>query len=137
MSLAPTKKRLLEILPDEHVKELVNVVDGAIDYWLLPDPDLDKDALPEGAVFAGLAVETETETEPADKVVITLEQIREAYGKLLDLDQPWVHDTIHGYIIDSYRHRDKETQLIDLGEIDGDAYDVIMQVAAFGKTIYG
>jgi hypothetical protein len=137
MALAPTKKLLLEILPDEHVKELVDAVEGAIDYWLLPDLDLDRDSLPEGAVFAGLAAETGSETEPPDKVVITLEQIREAYGKLLDLDQPWVHDTIHGYIIDSYRHRNKKTQLIDLAEIDGDAYDVIMQVAAFGKTIYG
>jgi hypothetical protein len=42
MALAPTKKQLLEILPDEHVKELIDAVEGAIDYWLLPDPDLDR-----------------------------------------------------------------------------------------------
>jgi hypothetical protein len=56
---------------------------------------------------------------------------------VLDLDQPWVRSDIHGYVIDSYRDRDKETGLIDLGHIDGDAYDVIMQVAAFGKLVYG
>jgi len=137
MALAPTKKRLLEILPDEHVKELVNVVDGAIDYWLLGDPDLDKSTLPDDAHFAGLAIETGSDTEPPDKVVITTEQIREAYGKLLDLDQDFVGPRIHGYIIESYRDRDKETQLIELVHIDGDAYDCIMQIAAFGKLVYG
>jgi hypothetical protein len=141
MATTITKKLLLEILPDAHVKALVDVVDGATNYWLARDHDYDFDTAPDDVMLHGIAVESEDDEFPNGKpVTITVEQIREAYGKLLDLDQRYLKgagNTIHGYIIDAFRDRDADTGLIDLGYIDGDAYDVIMQVAAFDEVIYG
>lgn len=72
-----------------------------------------------------------------DRVVhpLTYQQLWEAYHKLLDLDQPYVNRTIHGYFIDSWKNRDEDG--IDGGYIDGDAADVWVQVALFGEVVYG
>lgn len=70
--------------------------------------------------------------------IVTYDQVREAYGKFLDLTgERLVRRDIQDYIIASWMERDGATGLIDGGEIDSEAADCIMQVAAYGKIVYG
>lgn len=70
-------------------------------------------------------------------VSLTKGQIRSAYFKLLANEPRLVGTMIHGYMLDSMRYADEETRRPDLGFIDADAADCIVQVAAFGEVLYG
>lgn len=135
-SLTPsalTPERLREILPDGHVDE---ILEGAgIGYWAI-----EVDAETRVAVidrYAKLDVEIAyvLADDEGDIVALTRDEVRLAYGRLVDLDQRFVGRRVHGYIIDSYRNRDADG--VELGDIDGEAGDVLVQVAAFAEVVYG
>lgn len=62
--------------------------------------------------------------------------VRLAFGRLLAHDQKLVGDRLHAYVQHSVRDADVDGRP-DLGHIDADAADVIVQVALFGEVVYG
>jgi hypothetical protein len=116
-------QRLLNRITDQNVDDILAIASyGGITYWAI-EPTLEEFAgLPEGK---------------AEKVhYLSRDEIRVAYTRLLDPFQTYVNDEIAGYILDSWRDRTEEGG-IEAGHIDADAADVIVQVAAFGKVVYG
>ncbi|MFE0964083.1 hypothetical protein [Streptomyces fungicidicus] len=133
---------VLNRITDENVNDIMEIASyGGITYWAI-EPTLEEFAgLPEGKAY------TIVEGEDADPFFggereveavhyLSRDEIRVAYTKLLDPHQQYVNDEIAGYILDSWRERTEEHG-IDAGYIDADAADVIVQVAAFGKVVYG
>ncbi|WP_438470747.1 hypothetical protein [Streptomyces asiaticus] len=64
------------------------------------------------------------------------DDIREAYAKVLDLDQKYICREYHGYVLQSWVDRE-EREGIDTCHIDAGTADVIVQVALFGEVRYG
>ncbi|MFE4451446.1 hypothetical protein [Streptomyces sp. NPDC056796] len=113
---------------------------GGITYWATE---------PTAAEFAGLpASKAYTIVEGFDDQLfgggrtvegvhyLSKDDIREAYRKLLDVDQKYVNREYHGYILQSWIDRNDKDG-IDAGHIDAGAADVIVQVAIFDEVRYG
>lgn len=106
---------------------------GGITYWAGDATRDEKDA----------AIEAEPDTfmvfrdnEEGKVVAITKAQARAAFVDLARPDQPHVNRTIHGYFQQALQQGTDEDGL-EMGAIDADAADVWVQVAAFGKVVYG
>jgi hypothetical protein len=113
-----------EIVTDDNIINMLDTAGYSIGYWAR-EAEVDEDA----------KTYTIIERETGDRYTVSFDDLRRAYGALLSLDQQYVNRMIHGYFIESYRDRDE--QGIETGAIDGDAADVLVQVAAFGQVVYG
>lgn len=120
------------VVTDENVDDMMDAAGYGTTYWAAsPRPE---DHSPDAAFTIVLSAE---ESDSGEREVYHLgrDDVRVAYGKLLDLDQQYVNRTIHGYFIDSWRERDEDG--IDAGYIDSNAADVLVQVACFDQVVYG
>ncbi len=123
-----------DCLTDENAQDIIDTASyGGITYWAGQPTQAEFDALPEDKTWT--IVDAEGAEDERQAFYLNADDIREAYSRLLDIEQPYVNRTIHGYIIDSYRDRDLDG--IDCGHIDADAADVIVQLACFGEIVYG
>lgn len=118
---------------DENIDDMIDVASYGIEYWARDMTPEEKAKAPEGAVC--MFAEERFGEGPDVLHYLTREQIREAYFRLLDLDQSYVNKLIHGYFIASWQNRDEEG--IDAGQIDAWAGDALLQVAALGEVVYG
>ena len=109
-------------LTDSDINEIVGIAGyGGISYWGGIDP------------CGGDYTVEEHETERT--FLISCDNIRDAYFKLLDFDQRYVAKYLREYIINSWQGRDSNG--IDTGYIDAEAADVIIQIAVFDELVYG
>ncbi|WMI33393.1 hypothetical protein SEA_PROVOLONE_73 [Streptomyces phage Provolone] len=133
--------KVANTVTDENVQDIIDTASyGGITYWALEPTEAEFAGLPEGKTYTIVEGEDGSwlggEREVEGVHYLSRDDIRNAYAKLLDLDQRFVNREIHGYILDSWRDR-TERDGIDAGHIDAGAADVIVQVAIFGEVIYG
>ncbi|ATW61346.1 hypothetical protein SEA_ALSABER_72 [Streptomyces phage Alsaber] len=133
--------KVANTVTDENVQDIIDTASyGGITYWALEPTETEFAGLPEGKTYTIVEGEDGSwlggEREVEGVHYLSRDDIRNAYAKLLDLDQRFVNREIHGYILDSWRDR-TERDGIDAGHIDAGAADVIVQVAIFGEVIYG
>lgn len=133
--------RLAEAVTDEKVQDIVDIAAyGGITYWAIEPNAEELAGLPEGKSY--VIVEGEDadpffggEREVEAVHYLSRNQIRVAYAKLLDPFQTYVNDRMAACIRDSWRDRGEDG--IETAHIDAGAADVIVQVAAFGRVVYG
>lgn len=119
---------------DDNLETLVETAQyGGISYWAVDASQDDKDT--------AFAADPDTlmvfrDGEENTLVAITRQQLREAFAKLAAPDQQIVGNMIFVYIQNAIADATEEDGL-DMGCIDSDAADVWVQVAAFGKIVYG
>ena len=130
---ALTLARLREVLPDRHVDDIVDV--AGIGYWATEVPREIRERICASYAERHVEISYVFGEEGEDIIALTRDDVRLAYGRLLDLEQTYVGRSIHDYVIDSYRHRDADG--IELAEIDSDAGDILVQVAAFDEVVFG
>ena len=135
-------QRLFNRITDDNVQDIIDTAaGGGITYWATEPTEEEFAGLPEGKTWtivegSGACPFFGEEREVEAVHYVGHNQIRAAYAKLLDPYQQYVNGEIHGYILDSWRDRTEEDG-IDTAHIDADAADVIVQVAVFGKVVYG
>lgn len=122
------------ILTDENIDDMIETAQyGGISYWAgEAEPDV---RAAEFLANPRVVMVFRDSEGGGDVIGLTYADLRKAYFDLLSLDQRFVNKTIHGYFIDSWRERDEDG--IEMGNIDADAADVWVQVAAFGEVVYG
>jgi len=124
------------ILTDENVDDIIETAQyGGITYWCVEVPAHEREMAFAANPDAAMVFRAEDYDDEDSTFVVTKEDIRKAYFALLDLGQKHVNREIHGYFIDSWRDRDENGP--DMGHIDADAADCIVQIAAFGEVVYG
>lgn len=112
-------------LTDENINDIMDIAGYSIGYWAERMHWDD---------YKGIWVIWESETER--NVYVSHNDIRNAYFKLLNFDQPYVNKTVYGYIVNSWQNRNAENG-VDTGDIDTEAADVIVQVSVFDELVYG
>jgi hypothetical protein len=138
----PTIEKIARYLTDDRAQDIIDTASyGGITYWATEPTAEEFAGLPEGKrwtivegqgpcpIFGG-----EREVEAVH--YLSPDQIREAYSKLLDLDQEYVNREYHGYIVGSWTDRTEEDG-IETGDIDAGTADIIVQLAALGEIRYG
>lgn len=124
----------------QNVQDIMSTAEyGGITYWATQPNDAEFDARPAGKEFTiveGVDDYPFGRRQVDEVFYLDADDIRKAFGALLDLDQEYVNRRIHGYILSAWIERD-EVDGIDCGEIDADAADAIVQVACFGELRYG
>ena len=116
-------------------QNLLDMIDGAgygIAYWAT-EATVDTEARTY-TVHEG-EIEPSGEGDGTGVHTIPFDTLKETYWKLVSLDQQYVNSEIHGYFLHSYLERDEGG--VDAGWIDASAADVLVQVAAFGKVVFG
>lgn len=113
-------------VPDETISDMLDAAGYGIGYW------------------ASSLIDTQ---DPPPHIEVHLHQgtvhrctyleLRAAFGQLVDPDQAHIGRALHEYFTAAVRDRDRTTGVIDAGHIDSDAADVWVQVALFGKVLYG
>lgn len=116
---------------DQNVEDMMaTAAYGGITYWATNPTEADYDETDRlGATF------TIKEADSGKVYHLTREDIRKAFARLVASDQQYVGDMVHGYFLAAIRDADEDG--IDAGHIDSTAADVLVQVACFGKVIYG
>lgn len=112
----------IQITPQNIVDMMVTAGYGAVDYWAL---------LTQRKGGKWVVVEQETNR----RFILTTDQIRDAFAKLVDPTQGYCANYIHQYFINAVRDADENG--IDTGHIDATAADVLVQVACFDEIVYG
>lgn len=140
----PSTDKIKKYLTDERAQDIIDTASyGGITYWATEPSDEEFAGLPEGktwTIVEGSAphpifpFDDEREVEAVH--YLNADDIREAYAKLLDLDQEYVNREYHGYILESWQERD-EKDGIDASHIDAGTADFIVQLAALGEVRYG
>ena len=122
-------------ITDENVDDMISAAESGMGYWAFAATSAEKSKATAEQVC--IFVRQEDEDDNLTRVVhyLTRDDIRAAYEKLLHVDQTWVGRVMHNYFISSWHGRDENG--IDAGEIDSDAGDVLLQLAAVGEVIYG
>ena len=134
-------EQILAALTDENVQDIIDIgAEGGITYWATEPTDEEFAGLPEGKTYTivegqGPCFYFGGEREVEAVHYLSRDQIRVAYGRLLDLGQQFVNREYHGYIVQSWIERDKDG--IDASYIDAGTADVIIQLAALGEIRYG
>jgi hypothetical protein len=140
----PTIEQIAPFLTDERAQDIIDIAsEGGINYWAISPNDKEFAGLPEGKTWTIVEGTEPHPIFPFDDVrevegvhYLAAEDIREAYRKLLDIDQPYVNSEYHGYIIQSWLERNGRDG-IETGDIDAGTADVIVQLAALGEIRYG
>ena len=138
----PSTETIARFLTDDRAQDIIDTASyGGITYWATEPTEEEFAGLPEGKrwtivegqgpcpIFGG-------EREVDAVHYLSADQIREAYGKLLDLDQQYVNQEYHGYVVNSWIER-TEKDGIETGDIDAGTADIIVQLAALGEIRYG
>jgi hypothetical protein len=109
-------------IPTETLLDMTDTAGYVIGYW---------------AQRATQGADGSYRVQPHDGKAINIKasDLRKAFKALAASDQSFVNERIHGYFKAAVRDADSDG--IDAGHIDGDAADCLVQVAAFGKVIYG
>jgi hypothetical protein len=140
----PTAEQIRVSIKDENVQDIIDIAaEGGINYWAIKPNDEEFAGLPEGKTYTIVEGSEphpifpfDDEREVEGVHYLSRDDIREAYAKLLDIDQKYVNREYHGYIIQSWL--DGEDSFgIDTGHIDAGTADVIVQVAIFDEVRYG
>jgi hypothetical protein len=135
----PSIDEIKKSVTDENVKDIIDTgAYGGITYWATEPTDEEFAGLPEGKTWTiaeGFDDFPFGGREVDEVHYLSADDIREAYRKLLDIDQPYVNRELYGYISDSWLEREDDG--IDLSYIDASAADVIIQLAALGEIRYG
>lgn len=110
-------------------------------FWKIRPSAKEIKEMPEGKHF--IFVEgSDDRIDGGERVVtyvyyLSVQEIRQAYIDMLDLDQGFVDSEIHNCVIDSWRNRAMdELGEIDTSSLEGEACDRIIQVACFGDVQY-
>jgi hypothetical protein len=136
-------EKILAALTDENVQDIIDIgAGGGINYWAIEPSGEEFAGLPAGKAYTivegehdtWLGLEGDREVEAVH--YLSKDQVRVAYGRLLDLDQEFVNQEYHGYIVQSWIDR-TEKDGIDASHIDAGTADVIIQLAALGEIRYG
>ncbi|UFD98007.1 hypothetical protein PQC18_gp69 [Streptomyces phage Pablito] len=137
----PSIEEIQQYVTDQVAADIVEIAAyGGITYWATEPNEEEFAGLPEGKTWT--IVEGIDDTgwggdREVDAVhYLNTDDIREAYTKLLDLNQQIVGREIHGYIVQSWIDRN-EKDGIDAGHIDADAADAIIQIACLDELRYG
>lgn len=136
----PSVEEIKKYVTDQVAANIVGTAAyGGITYWATAPTDEEFAGLPEGktwTIVEGIDDYPFGGREVDEVHYLNADDIREAYSKLLALDQQIVGREIHGYIVDSWMDRDEKVG-VDTGHIDADAADAIIQIAALGELRYG
>ncbi|WDS51786.1 hypothetical protein SEA_TRIUMPH_72 [Streptomyces phage Triumph] len=140
----PSTEDIKKYLTDERAQDIIDTASyGGITYWATEPTAEEFAGLPEGKTWTiteGTAPHPIFPFGDGREVeavhYLNADDIREAYAKLLDLDQQYVNREYHGYIIGSWTAR-TERDGIETGDIDAGTADVIVQLAALGEIRYG
>ncbi|WP_367135837.1 hypothetical protein [Saccharothrix sp. HUAS TT1] len=120
------------VITDENVDEIMDTAGYGITYWATSPTEGQLAKAPEDTSF----VIVEDEEDGSGEVhYLTRDHIRDAFLKILGPEQTLVNDRVQGYLLAAWRDRDGEG--IDTTHVDSDAADCIVQVAAFGRLVYG
>lgn len=115
-------------ITDENVEDIMGTAAyGGITYWAVEPEQADFTAAPEGT-------HTIRDGEDGKVYHLTADQIRQATLEIAKGKHtgPMVRD----YVRSAFWNWNSEDG-IDCGDIDADAADCIVQVACFGKVVYG
>ncbi|QAY15893.1 hypothetical protein SEA_TINABELCHER_70 [Streptomyces phage TinaBelcher] len=140
----PTAEQITTFLTDERAQDIMDTASyGGITYWATEPTDEERAGFPadkKWIIVEGSAPHPlfpfDDEREVHGVHFLNADDIRTAYGKLLDLDQKYVNREYHGYILDSWLERTAKDG-IETGNIDAGTADVIVQVAIFDEVRYG
>ncbi|MER6231764.1 hypothetical protein ABT169_21860 [Streptomyces sp. NPDC001616] len=134
-------EQILAALTDEKVQHIIEIASyGGITYWAIEPSAEEFAGLPESKAYT-IVEGFDDQLFGAGRTVeavhyLSRDQIRVAYGRLLDLGQQFVNRELHGYIVQSWIDRNDKDG-IDTGQIDAGTADVIIQLAALGEIRYG
>jgi hypothetical protein len=138
----PTAEQIKTYLTDAVAQDIIDTASyGGITYWAIEPNEEEFAGRPEGKRWTIVEGEGVCHFFGGKREVhavhyLDADQIREAYAKLLDLDQQYVNQEYHGYIVESWMDRN-EKDGIDAGHIDAGTADIIVQLAALGEIRYG
>ncbi|WP_405799502.1 hypothetical protein [Streptomyces sp. NBC_01506] len=140
----PSAEEIKQYVTDEVAQDIIDTAsEGGITYWAIQPDDEQFAGLPEGKTWTIVEgtephpIWTFGEKREVDSVnYLNADDIREAYTKLLDLNQDYVGREYHGYVVQSWLDR-TEKDGIDTGLIDAGTADVLVQVAIFDHVHYG
>ncbi|MFF8845521.1 hypothetical protein ACF08N_22830 [Streptomyces sp. NPDC015127] len=140
----PSIDEIKQYLTDERAQDIIDIArEGGITYWATEPTEEEFAGLPEGKTWTiteGTAPHPifpfDDEREVEGVHYLNADDIRQAYAKLLDIDQPYVNREYHGYILDSWLGR-TEKDGIETGDIDAGTADIIVQLAALEEIRYG
>ncbi|MFJ6183737.1 hypothetical protein [Streptomyces sp. NPDC092295] len=137
----PSAEEIKQYVTDKVAQGIVDIAAyGGITCWATQPTEEEFAGLPEGktwTIVEGFDDRRFGGDREVDEVhYLNADDIREAYTKLLALDQGYVDRAIHGCIVDSWMDRDEENG-VDVGHIDADAADAIVQIACLDELRYG
>lgn len=138
----PTIEHIAQYLTDPVAQDIIDIASyGGITYWAIEPTAEEFAGRPAGkrwTVVEGEGVDLffGGEREVHGVYYLDADDIRQAYARLLDLDQQYVNREYHGYILDSWRDR-TEGDGIEVAHIDAGTADIIVQLAALGEIRYG
>lgn len=137
----PTLEEIRQSVTDENVQDIVSTAaEGGITYWALQPTAEEFAGLPEGkehTIVEGVDERLFGGDREVESVhYLSKDDIREAYRKLVDIDQKYVNREYHGYILQSWIDRN-DRDGIDAGHIDAGTADILVQVAIFDEVVYG
>jgi hypothetical protein len=115
-------------LPDYVVRELVGMADTG--YWLGYVDGID--TVHGRVVAAGVPVEADGST-----VYVTADDVRHAFAALADHGPRIIRRDLAEMFASAWQNRDDLTEVVDTAYLDSDATDVLVQVAIYGRVIYG
>lgn len=117
-------------LTDENITDMLDAAGYGIGYWAVR-ATVDEEA----RTYTVLPQEDPNEDKDPEPVVLTFDQIAEAFDKLLNNDPALIGGYVHRYFL--YAYADRKAGGIDAGHIDSEAADVLVQVAIWNEVVYG
>ncbi|MFI5863538.1 hypothetical protein [Streptomyces sp. NPDC051546] len=140
----PSIDEIKKYVTDEVAQDVIDTARyGGITYWATQPTDEELDTLPKGKQWVIVEGTAPHPLFPFDDVrevegvhYLNADDIREAYRKVLDLNQRYAGREYHGYVVQSWIDRD-DKRGVDAGHIDAGTADVLVQVAIFDEVRYG
>ena len=133
MSITDKQDRTLIVGPvaisQESFDGIADTIGGAIGYWA-NRAQWDKEAQ--------TVTITENDEGEYETHVVTYDKVHETFWKIVSDPEIKLNSTVRGYFISSVLDGLADGQGdIDAGHIDGDAADALIQLAIFGKIVFG
>jgi hypothetical protein len=118
-------------LTDQNIADMLDAAGYGIGYWA------DWATVDEAArTYTVMPHEDPNEDKEPGQIVVTFDQIAEAFNKLLNNEpELLIGSMVHRYFL--YAYADRDSNGIDAGHIDAEAADVLVQVALWGEVVYG